>query len=182
MKLQEIVYKIKIEKNNEYLNDLLNNKKIVKIINDILKWYKYNKEDVRDIICLSIIEYMNGYEFVNDYNEIKFLDTLKRKVSYKTKKIVNGTYKSKEIPFDNIDKVSAMIDVSLDNVEDKIDFQLAIKPLNDKEKLIFELYYLDGLNQTEIAEQLNTSQPRICEILQDIKIKIKNFYKESDNL
>ena len=175
MKLQEIVYKIKIEKNNEYLNDLLNNKKIVKIINDILKWYKYNKEDVRDIICLSIIEYMNDYEFVNDYNEIKFLDTLKRKVSYKTKKMVNSTYKSKEIPFDNIDKVCNMIDLSLGSVEDKIDFQLAIKTLTDKEKIIFKMYYLDGLNLKEIANKFNTGHQRISEILQDIKKKIQNF-------
>lgn len=177
MELQNIVHKIKIEGNNEYLNDLLNNEKIIKVINDILKWYKYNKEDVRDIICLSIIEYMNSYEFANDYNEIKFLDSLKRKTSYKTKKMVNSTYKSKEIPFDNIDKVCNMIDLSLDAVEDKIDFQLAIKNLNDRERFIFKLYYIDGLNQAEIAEKLDVLQQRISETLQDIKQKIRNFYK-----
>lgn len=178
MELHEIIQKIKIEDNQEYYDDLLKHEKINKVINDVLKWYKYNKEDVRDIICIAIYEYVAfEYNFADSFNEIKFLDSLKRKVSFKTKKIVNGTYKSKEIPFDSIDKVSNLVDLSLDAVEEKIDFQLAIKTLNDREKIIFKLYYLDGLNQSEIADKLKLTQPMICMIQKEIIKKIKKFFE-----
>lgn len=177
MNLHEIITEIKINNNKEYLDDLLRNEKIIEIINDVVKWYKYNKEDVRDIVKLSILEYMNTYEFADNFIEVKFLDSLKRKVSYKTKKMVNGTYKSKEIPFDCIDKVCYMADLSLEAVEDKIDLQLAIKTLDDRERKVFKMYYLEGLNQKEISEKLNFgNQQRVSEVLQNIKEKIKKFF------
>ena len=94
--LKNIIHDYKVNGNTEALADLFENEKVKKLINDISRWYKYNKQDVTSVIKVHIIDYLkNSYEYNDQFNEKIFLDTMKFKVSYATKKKCQGHKKAR---------------------------------------------------------------------------------------
>lgn len=178
--LKDIIIKIVINNDKNYLNELLNHKLVIKVINDIVKWYKFNKEDVKNVSKMLIIEYITkdySYNDNSDFNSIDFLKELYRVVSSRTKTLVCNTYKNKEIPFDNLDIVNKDIDYSLIDLEEQIDLLSALNVLDYQEKMVIYLYYYEELNQDEIAYRLNIGQPRVSTIHKQSLKKMKKFLK-----
>lgn len=62
--------------------------------------------------------------------------------------------------------------------ETKIDMKDILEMVSDNAKEIFYLYYVEGLNQREIAEKLNCSNQKISYVLKKEKEKIYNYLKE----
>lgn len=62
--------------------------------------------------------------------------------------------------------------------EAKIDMKDILEMVSNNAKEIFYLYYVEGLNQREIAEKLNCSNQKISYVLKKEKEKIYNYLKE----
>lgn len=136
-----------------------------------------NKEDAEDLvnnIFLSIFEYLN--KNIN----IEKLENLIWKIAYNlwcTK--AKGYIKDKDIisyednysnnyESDTIDKIIYKeIVTNLDNIG-----------LTEREKISFDLYYLNDLSIKEISEKLKTNETNIKYYLYDARKKIKERYYE----
>ena len=136
-----------------------------------------NKEDAEDLtnnVFLAIFEYLN--KNVN----IEKIDNLIWKVAYnlwctKAKKYIKeknnvacGEYYQIGYKIDMIDKI---IYKEIINNLDGIG-------LNSKEKVSFEMYYINDLSIKEISKELNTKEANIKFYLYSARNKIKERYHE----
>jgi RNA polymerase sigma factor (sigma-70 family) len=160
--LKSIIRNIKVNNDKDYLVELLNHSKVTALTDDLLRWYKYNKQDVRDIIQVKIVEYVlrdYKYDDVN-FDEDAFLEKMKFRVSYATKKEVAATQKSKEIPFSD-EKLEKFKEVTIeDGILESVDLNNALNELSEREKKVIYLYFYENMKGREIAEILGVSQQR----------------------
>lgn len=174
--LKNIIHDYKVNGNTEALADLFENEKVKKLINDISRWYKYNKQDVVSVIKVHIIDYLkNSYEYNDQFNEKIFLDTMKFKVSYATKKEVSRTQKSKELPFGDMEQYEDIVDL-LAITEERVDLLNGLKMLKENEQKVLCLYYIDGLKEREICDILGISQSRVNQIKARAIKKLKTYF------
>ncbi len=136
--------------------------------------HKEDAEDLTNSIFLAIFEYFNNNI------EIKKLDSLIWKIAYnlwctKAKKYIkeknNITFdENHEMGYDTqmLDKI---IYKEIVNDLDGID-------LTNKEKIIFNMYYINDLSIKEISRKINTKEANIKYFLYSARNKIKEKYNE----
>jgi RNA polymerase sigma factor (sigma-70 family) len=176
MDLKEILYKIKVDGNKDYLVDFLDHELIVKMTNDILRGYKYDKADVKDSIKLETIAYVvEEYNYDDDFDLLFFMDDIKKTVYKKVRRYIYSSYSSKELPYEEFDEFVDDNGELIDKVNQQIDLSEAYKLLNDKEKEVIYLYFELEMNETEIADKLCISQQRVNVIKNNALEKIKKY-------
>jgi RNA polymerase sigma factor (sigma-70 family) len=176
MDLKEILYKIKVEGNKDYLVDFLDNELIVKMTNDILRGYKYDKKDVKDSIRLETIAYVvDEYKYNDDFDLLLFMDEIKKTVYKKVRRYIYKSYSSKELPYEEFDEFVDDNGELMDNINQQIDLSEAYKLLNDKEKMVIYYYFELEMNEADIADKLCLSQQRINQIKNSALEKIKKY-------
>lgn len=136
--------------------------------------HKEDAEDLTNSIFLAIFEYFNNNI------EIKKLDSLIWKIAYnlwctKAKKYIkeknNITFgENHEIGYDT-------------QMLDKIIYKEIVNDLDgigltNKEKIIFNMYYIDDLSIKEISRKINTKEANIKYFLYSARNKIKEKYNE----
>ena len=136
-----------------------------------------NKEDAEDLtnsVFLAIFEYLS-----KDIN-IEKIDNLIWKVAYnlwctKTKKYIK---EKNNVAFEEDYQIGYKTDMI-----DKIIYKEIINDLDgigltSKEKLSFEMYYINDLSIKEISKELNTKEANIKFYLYSARNKIKERYHE----
>lgn len=155
-------------------------KLILNIENDLYRIAKVRLSDDNDIND-AIQETM-----IIAYNHLKKLkDPLKFK-SWIIKILINECNKiyNKRIRINNL--ISKIVskdifyasDNSIQKSNSKLDFELVIKNLNYKEKIIVTLYYNSKYTYNEISEILNIKTNTVKSILRRAKQKIKKYCEE----
>jgi RNA polymerase sigma factor (sigma-70 family) len=176
MDLKDILYKIKVDGNKDYLVDFLDNELIIKMTNDILRGYKYDKTDVKDSIKLETIAYVvDEYKYNDDFDLLLFMDEIKKTVYKKVRRYIYSSYSSKELPYEEFDEFVDDNGELMDNINQQIDLSEAYKLLNDREKLIIYYYYDNQLNDEEIADKLGISRPRVTVLRNKALNKMKKY-------
>lgn len=137
--------------NNDYdINDAIQNA--------MINAYKHIKKLKDDTMFKSwIIKIL-----INECNKIYVSKKKKNELFYKLEN--NSDNKIEENPFNKVNS--------------KIDFELILKKLNYKEKLIIALYYNSGYSCSEISDILNMKRNTVKSILTRAKEKIKKIYEK----
>ena len=134
-------------------------------------------DDIKDAIQNTmLITYKN-------MNKIKNLDYYKtwiiRVLINECNKIYNSNKKNSELYNKVITDINFnTIDNSIQNIQDKINFNSLIQNLNYDEKLIITLYYNSQFSCKQIAEILKINVNTIKSILARGKNKLKKHFKE----
>ncbi len=136
--------------------------------------HKEDAEDLTNSIFLAIFEYFNNNI------EIKKLDSLIWKIAYnlwctKAKKYIK---EKNNITFDENHEIGYDTQML-----DKIIYKEIVNDLDgigltNKEKIIFNMYYIDDLSIKEISRKINTKEANIKYFLYSARNKIKEKYNE----
>lgn len=136
--------------------------------------HKEDAEDLTNSIFLAIFEYFNNNI------EIKKLDSLIWKIAYnlwctKAKKNIK---EKNNITFDENHEIGYDTQML-----DKIIYKEIVNDLDgigltNKEKIIFNMYYIDDLSIKEISRKINTKEANIKYFLYSARNKIKEKYNE----
>lgn len=122
-------------------------------------------------------------------NAYKHLKSLKNNNTFKTWIIkilineCNQIYKSKKKKIELFNKfkdsqLDNMVENSFNTVNSQIDFELILKNLNYKERLIITLHYNNGYSCSEISNILGIKKNTINSILTRSKQKIKKIFEK----
>lgn len=181
MTLKELLYKIKIEGDISYLHELLKNEQVKGIITSIVKKYKYNSKDVKNIVESFIQDFtLKYYEYMDDYTEERYINFIRKYLGRKVREVIFKFYPQEEISFgdiinfEDLDENYLQNDFS-DKLIKKIDLENAIKKLDEREKFVIQKYRFEGYSQKEIAEQLNITQSTVCKIDKKALKKLKKL-------
>lgn len=181
---------------------LIKDKEVSMTINEAYEQYKRmlhtfirpwaNKYDYDDLYQVASVGLMKTYKAYDRSKNVQFTSLLGT--------IVNNEllmYNRKNKKHSNILSLSSLLNIDndgneltvLDALSDDIDYaentlnkiqveeiKLVISKLKDREKEIIESYYLNGMNQRQLAEKLNISQSYICRIIDRTLLKIKKLY------
>lgn len=136
-----------------------------------------NKEDAEDLtnnVFLAIFEYLN--KNVN----IEKIDNLIWKVAYnlwctKAKKYIK---EKNNVAFEEDYQIGYKTDMIDKIIYKEIINNLDGIGLNSKEKVSFEMYYINDLSIKEISKELNTKEANIKFYLYSARNKIKERYHE----
>ncbi len=137
--------------------------------------------DVEDDICDAIQETMiMGYQHLKDLREIRYFKSWIIKILINE---CNKIYKQRNrqiIIFNKSVEKSAITESedSINDANDKIDFENILKSLSYDDRLLITLYYNSQFSAKEIAELLNTNVNTVKSRLLRSKMKIKEIYKE----
>lgn len=136
--------------------------------------HKEDAEDLTNSIFLAIFEYFNNNI------EIKKLDSLIWKIAYnlwctKAKKYIK---EKNNITFDENHEIGYDTQML-----DKIIYKEIVNDLDgigltNKEKIIFNMYYINDLSIKEISRKINTKEANIKYFLYSARNKIKEKYNE----
>ena len=136
--------------------------------------HKEDAEDLTNSIFLAIFEYFNNNI------EIKKLDSLIWKIAYnlwctKAKKYIK---EKNNITFDENHEIGYDTQML-----DKIIYKEIVNDLDgigltNKEKIIFNMYYIDDLSIKEISRKINTKEANTKYFLYSARNKIKEKYNE----
>ena len=136
--------------------------------------HKEDAEDLTNSIFLAIFEYFNNNI------EIKKLNSLIWKIAYnlwctKAKKYIK---EKNNITFDENHEIGYDTQML-----DKIIYKEIVNDLDgigltNKEKIIFNMYYIDDLSIKEISRKINTKEANIKYFLYSARNKIKEKYNE----
>lgn len=136
--------------------------------------HKEDAEDLTNSIFLAIFEYFNNNI------EIKKLDSLIWKIAYnlwctKAKKYIK---EKNNITFDENHEMGYDTQML-----DKIIYKEIVNDLDgigltNKEKIIFNMYYINDLSIKEISRKINTKEANIKYFLYSARNKIKEKYNE----
>lgn len=136
--------------------------------------HKEDAEDLTNSIFLAIFEYFNNNI------EIKKLDSLIWKIAYnlwctKAKKYIK---EKNNITFDENHEI-----VYDTQMLDKIIYKEIVNDLDgigltNKEKIIFNMYYINDLSIKEISRKINTKEANTKYFLYSARNKIKEKYNE----
>ena len=121
---------------------------------------------------------------INAYNHIKKLKDNTMFKSWIIKILINECnqiYKSKKKKNELFNKLkdnptSSIEEDTFNKVNSKIDFELILKNLNYKEKLIITLYYNNEYTCSEISDMIGIKKNTVKSILTRTKEKIKKIY------
>lgn len=121
---------------------------------------------------------------INAYKHIKKLKDNAMFKSWMIKILINECnriYKSKKKNNNLINKIEnnsthIVEENPFNKVNSKLDFELILKNLNYKEKLIITLYYNSGYSSSEISDILGMKRNTVKSILTRTKEKIKKIY------
>ncbi|MEE8885097.1 MAG: FliA/WhiG family RNA polymerase sigma factor [Eubacteriales bacterium] len=80
------------------------------------------------------------------------------------------------------DKVSEQPEQSLLKNEQKKVLAEAIEKLQDKEKTVISLYYVEELNMNEIADVMGVSQPRVSQLHAQAIKKLRKYLNEDEEI
>lgn len=154
---------------------------------------RYEKEDLLQIayaqltIAANRFDESRGYKFSTyafPFIKNGLLRHANRDKAYNIRRNEPHHYKvySLDIMFDNNgDKPTPAEDILNtgnefeDELINNIDLKSAIASLDKPEREIIELYYFDDLNQSEIADLLNTSQVQVSRKLKQALEKMKKY-------
>lgn len=176
--LKEIIKYIGIDK--DYIFNFIRHPEVEKLSKDIVKMYKFNKDEAEDIVPFAIIEffYQNDIDLEN-FNDADFLYRLYKFIKLTVKEHIRQGYSAKECPSSNwseyIDRVNDKFDE--DKIIEYADLKNAINTLSKRDQEIFQLYYIDNNTLQQIADMLSLSKTYVHTILFRSKNKIKNILK-----
>lgn len=168
--LKEII--IKIKSNKDYIFTFINHNDIKEITRSIKKSYRFNRDEVEDIITVVITEYFYDTQIdVDNFSVNNFLDDFKKEIVNRTQKEVYHSYSAKEMPLSGSDFYEeAFANDFQDKSNSRIDFTNAINKMSPEYQQVFKLYYFQGYTQREIAQFIGIDKMRVNRIL----IMIKN--------
>lgn len=147
-----------------------------KLILDIQKDLYYiariklqNEEDICDAMQETMLA---AFEEINKLKENKYFKTWIIKILINQ---CNKTYRRQK--WISLEENDCYNYIAKEEKNDKIDFDILIKNLNNQEKTIMTLYYYLGYTTKEISKILNIREGTIRSKISRAKIKIKNQYK-----
>ncbi|MDP4224800.1 MAG: sigma-70 family RNA polymerase sigma factor [Bacteroidota bacterium] len=178
MELKELLYKIAVEKQYEYIDEVMQMPQVWSLIWSKIKNYKYKKEEVKNIALFKIKEaILSEYKYEENGTEGKFINFLKNRplariyetiswevFNIRVPKKRNG---KKKKPKDENPEISTDNDIIFDLnqkinefelVEERLELISAIKQLEPEEQNIIYMKFYDDKSDQEIANELN--QPR----------------------
>lgn len=136
--------------------------------------HKEDAEDLTNNVFLAIFEYLNKNI------KVEKLENLIWKIAYnlwctKAKEYIKEKNHTSLIENNELSYTTSMID--------KIIYKEIINNINDiglseKEKIAFELYYVNDLSIKEISEKMNTKEANIKYFLYNARKKVKEKYYE----
>lgn len=140
-------------------------------------YYKKRGLDADDIMQDAILRMIDsGYNFDNVENLSSFA------LSY-LDKVVLKTYRSKAINNKHLQKYQS----NHDNVEYNIDHETQdlietyMSILNNQEREILRMYYLDGMNDNEVAEKINCNSKTVNKVRRKSLEKIRHHFNIEKN-
>ncbi len=136
----------------------------------IAKTRLHSEDDILDVVQETII---------CAYKSIKNVDKPENFKKWIIKILVNkcnDTYKKKKLDKISLDEVEEVF--SLNSVEfEKLEIDDLLKNLNDDEKLIITLYYLENYTSKEISKLLKINENTVKTKISRAKNKIRNSFK-----
>ena len=176
---------------NELINEAKNGnenayKELIYSVKDILyriaKSRLENEDDIYDAINNSVFKaYHNLFKLKkNEY----FKTWIIRILINECNKIYNKNQRHNKL-FKSLDENSYSDESSinqLDEIDDKMTFESLIKILNDKEKIVFVLYFYANYNTNQIAKILKKSSNTIKSQLTRGKEKIAKYLNEKGGI
>lgn len=177
LSLKEILYKIKVENDNDYYYELLNNKKIRGLIYYTLKYYKYNREYIKSLIESSLLELTwRDYIYNENYTEANYIAFIKHCLPQKTAKLLKADRPKRELYFNllNENKLLSTVDEQFEKINDKDAFESIIEDLTEDEQYILRKIYRDSFTEQEVANELGINRIMVHRIKQYSLNKLKN--------
>lgn len=150
------------------------------IENDLYKIAKTrlnNDDDIKDAIQNTMIL---TYKNIKKIRNIEYFKTWMIHVLInECNKIYNSNKKSNEI-YNRVisDSKISSYDSSIQDLHDKMDFNVLIEKLNYDERLVITLYYNSLFSCSQIAKILKTNTNTIKSRLRRSKQKLREMYKE----
>ena len=132
------------------------------------------ESDIYDAIQETIIA---AYQSINKLsNYYKYKTWIYKILLHKCNDIYRTKYKFNTISYDSneCEKFTS----NTYEIENNIEFNNLLKILNEDEKTIMILYYLENYTSKEISKILNIKEPTVRSKISRAKIKIKENYKE----
>lgn len=131
----------------------------------------YNEEDVGDAIQETIL---SAYKSIQSLKHTTYFKTwITRILINKCNDIVRN---NKNLIF--VDKYKE--EVYEESIDDKLELNECLEKLSSEQKLVLNLYYVEGFNSREISEMLNENENTIKSRLLRGKKHLKNFLVENN--
>lgn len=152
--------------------------------------YKYEYEDILQIAYLALVKAANGFNENLGYKFSTFATNSMFRALYNfaqrdrrfNKKIgvaVEQPVLSYESEYENGCLANQIGSNNFeDNLLSKIELQEITEKLSDQEKKIFELYFINDLKQSEIAQIININQNQVSRVKRRVIRKMKSAYAE----
>jgi len=178
MELKDILYEIKINKNDKYYYELLQNNKIRGLIQSVVKRHKSNKDIIYAYAVSALYELtMFDYRYHKNYTEANYVSfinvCLRRRVAKMVQKDCIPNTCSYEYCYKN--KIYQNIDIGEENFYELVRF------LSEKEQYIIYKLYRDKYTEQEIADELGVSQQAVHKNKEKILKKVKKMLKKKEN-
>lgn len=174
MSLKEII--VEIQRDKDFIFNFIKHPTILELTKNICGLYKFNKDEVLDIVAFAITEffYLNPIDLDN-FDEEMFLMDLRKNVGTVVQRHIRQGYSGKEYPSSNWLRYENCIikEFDEDQIIEKVDVENAIKSLTGRERKVLELYYINKYTQQEIANMLDLSKTYINNILVRVKHHLK---------
>lgn len=177
MSLKNIIEKIQ-KGDKEYIFDFIKHPTIVDLTKGIYGLYKFNRDEVTDIIIFAITEFFYENKIdLDTFDEELFLLNLRKNIRTTVQKHIRQGYSGKEYPSSGWSVYENLIANVFDEnqVIKKIELENAINNLPPRDKEVLDLYYNKKYTQQEIGEKMNLSQVQISNILRCIKHNLNNI-------
>lgn len=154
MTLQEILYKIGVNKEYEYINDLLETPQVKGLIGITASRLKYNKQEGREIAASIIKEVMlKNYVYQKDYTEQKFVKYIQRILFDRVRNVLT----KEKITSETFAECKAYED-PFESIEEKIDLITKVRELSKLQQKIIMNFYVFNKPGHEITKELNISE------------------------
>lgn len=179
LELKEILYKIKVDGDLSYLNNLIKFDKVQNLIRNIIKKYHFNNKHIK-FLCETMIKEITIKNFNyqdSDYIEEQYLHYLKKSLGRKVRREINQDRPEEELmsglpnDYENIGEYSDFAETLVEN----IDLCNALDQLEPDERYVLEKIYLEGYTEVEIAENFNMSRQNINKIKNKALIKLREI-------
>jgi hypothetical protein len=174
MELKDILYKIKIEKNDDYYFELIKNKIVNGLIWSVVKRHRSNQDIVYSYAVSALYELtMNDYCYQEDYTEANYVAFINICLRRRVADMVQDDRLSNTCLYDESCKNKPYFDTQ----SEEDNFNELIKILNPTEiNIIYKIYH-DKYTEQEIADELDVSQQAINKIKQKSLEKLEKICK-----
>lgn len=160
MTLQEILYEIKINGRNEYMNDLFQTLQVKSILRWIVANYPTKQKEAYSAVCFMIKKViLTNYKYQEEATEAKFVNFMRKVLPQRVYRIMVKEDR-KHASIEQYENKLMTKDFS-DGLLEKIDLRKAIQHLKESERDLINDLFFNNKTEVQIAQDLGLNQSTV---------------------